>query len=378
MGVLKALAECGITISAFAGSSVGAVIAVFAALGYDFENSKNIFANVNLDLFSDLQLNITKDFAISKGERFYNWIKFCIEKKYYGDDYDENCNNPVLFKDLSKDVFVITCNINGCNSFVFSKYTTPDFEIAKAVKISTSLPGLFPPYKFDDKVLIDGDIMKSLPMWKTNPLLYPNDCRIIEFRLEGGKNWEYVKNSVEYINAVFATMSNFATEQIIEQYKCNDKFDYVKIDTEKILPVEFTLPQLERDNLVELGYETTKKYLTNDLLQKKKIILPYYAVILDNLIKIKYLLSDDKIDEAKIHLYELFVYLIDCQKYIDNFIYDEIVSFKNLFLGHLKKKFIFQQEMLKDKSKIEKSLEIIYNEVLERCIELQEYIDEFK
>jgi branched-chain amino acid transport system substrate-binding protein len=29
------LAECGITISAFAGSSVGAVIAVFAALGYD-------------------------------------------------------------------------------------------------------------------------------------------------------------------------------------------------------------------------------------------------------------------------------------------------------------------------------------------------------
>jgi hypothetical protein len=63
----------------------------------------------------------------------------------------------------------------------------------------------------------------------------------------------------------------------------------VKIDTEKILPVEFTLPQLERDNLVQLGYETTKKYLTNDLLQKKKIILPHYAVILDNLIKIKYL-----------------------------------------------------------------------------------------
>ena len=237
LGALRAMKELGIKIKAYAGSSVGAVFAAYAALDYEYNEFKELFDEVNFDLFRDVQLNLAKNFAISKGEHFLNWLRTCIEKKFYGEQYEKDKHQPVTFKDIDKDIFVITSNLNGCEPFIFSKYTTPDFEVAQAVRISTALPGLLEPFEYQEKVLIDGDMMKSWPMWRINDILCPEDCRIIEFRLEGAKFWPNVKNSVEYLNAVFATMSNFATDYIMQTYQPKDKFDYIKIDTDHILPV---------------------------------------------------------------------------------------------------------------------------------------------
>ena len=335
LGALRAMKEIGVQIKSFAGSSVGAVFAAYASLDYTYEEFEEIFKEVNFDLFRDVRLDITKKFAISKGEHFLDWIRTGIEKKFYGEKYEKGKNQPVTFKDIDKDFFVITTNINGCTPYVFSKYTTPDFEVAQAVRISTSLPGLLEPFEFEDNVLIDGDIMKSWPMWRICDILCPKDCRVIEFRLEGGKYWPDVKNSVEYLNAVFATMSNFATEYIMQTYQPKDKFDYIKIDTDHILPVQFTLPQSERDKLVEIGYATTIEYFKKTLPQKKKELLPRYTVILDHLIKIKNSLATDRVIKAKSQMCDLFIYLSEAKRYIDSAIYDSIVKFKDYFFSHI-------------------------------------------
>lgn len=377
LGSLQAMQEIGINIKAYAGSSVGAVFAAYAALDYTQEEYKTAFDEVNFDLFRDVRLDLAKKFAISKGEHFLEWIRAGIEKKYYGDLYSKNQNKPVTFKDIDKDLFVITSNINGCKPYIFSKYTTPDFEVAKAVHVSTSLPGLLAPFEYESNVLIDGDMMKSLPMWKVHELLCPKDCRIIEFRLEGGKYWHDVKNSVEYLNAVFATLSNFATDYIMETYQPKDKFDYVKINTEHILPVQFTLPKDEREALVKLGYETTKEYFTKTLLQKKKELLPRYTVILDHLIKIKNAVKTNKVLEAKSYLCDMFVYLCEAKRYIDTPVYENSVKLKNYFFSNIKESFFFKTPSLKDKRQIEFYINKLNDDVLERCMELQEYIREF-
>ena len=377
LGALRAMREIGINIKSFAGSSVGAVFAAYASLDYTFEEFEEIFKEVNFDLFRDVRLDLTKKFAISKGEHFLDWIRTGIEKKFYGDKYEKGKNKPVTFKDIDKDFFVITTNINGCNPYVFSKYTTPDFEVAQAVRISTSLPGLLEPFEFENNVLIDGDIMKSWPMWRICDILCPKDCRVIEFRLEGAKCWPDVKNSVEYLNAVFATMSNFATEYIMQTYQPKDKFDYIKIDTDHILPVQFTLPQAERDKLVEIGYYTTLEYLKKTLPQKKKELLPRYTVILDHLIKIKNALALNRILRAKSQVCDLFIYLCEAKRYIDSSIYDSAVNFKNYFFSHITESFFWKKTELKDAREVEFYLNNLYNDVLERCMELEDYIKEF-
>ena len=378
LGAMRAMKELNVKIKAYAGSSVGAVFAAFASLDYSYDEFKELFNEVNFDLFRDVQLNLAKNFAISKGEHFLNWLRTGIEKKYYGEQYQKGKNPPVTFKDIDKDFFVITSNINGCEPYIFSKYTTPDFEIAQAVRISTALPGLLEPFEYNGKVLIDGDMMKSWPMWRINDILCPEDCRIIEFRLEGAKFWPDVKNSVEYLNAVFATLSNFATEYIIQTYQPKDKFDYVKIDTDHILPVQFTLPQKERENLIELGYKTTIEYFKNTLLNKKKVILPYYTVILDHIIRIKNFVSLNKIFDAKSEICDLFVYLCEAKRYIDISVYDKLVLFKEKFWQNITESLFFRNKTLKDKKSIDDFISELNNDVLERCMELQSYIKEYE
>lgn len=374
LGAMNAMQELGVKIKAFAGSSVGAVFAAYASLDYTYEEFKEVFNEVNFDLFRDVQFNLAKNFAISKGEHFINWLRHGIEKKFYGDKYVKGKNPPVTFKDINKDFFVITSDINGCRPYIFSKYTTPDFEVAQAVRISTSLPGLLEPYEYDNHVLIDGDMMKSWPMWRVNDLLCPDDCRIIEFRLEGAKCWPNVKNSVEYLNAVFATLSNFATDYIMQTYQPKDKFDYIKIDTDHILPVQFTLPQAEREKLIDLGYKTTMEYFTKTLVQKKKTILPYYTVILDHLIKLKNYLVQKKITEAKAETCDLFVYLCDAKRYIDTPIYEGAVKFKNYFFNSITESMFLHHQKIKDSRQVDFYLNKLYDDVLERCMELEAYI----
>lgn len=377
LGALQAMKELNVQIKAFAGSSVGAVFAAFASLEYDYDEFKELFNEVNFDLFRDVQLNLAKNFAISKGEHFLNWIRAGVEKKYYGQDYQKGKNPPVTFKDIDRDFYVITTNINGCNPFIFSKYTTPDFEVAQAVRISTAMPGLLEPFEYNNNVLIDGDMMKSWPMWRVNELLCPKDCRIIEYRLEGGKFWPNVQNSVEYLNAVFATMSNFATEYIMQTYQPKDKFDYIKIDTDHILPVQFTLPQPEREKLIQLGYDTTMEYFKKTLVQKKKNILPYYTVILDHLIKIKNAIRTNRILRAKSQLCDLFIYLCEAKRIIDTTIYDSTLEFKDYFFSNIRESFFLKNTELKNLRHVEFYLNKLYDDVLERCIELENYLKEF-
>ncbi len=378
LGAMEAMRELDIELKAFAGSSVGAIFAAFASLEYTCEEFRDLFAEVNFDLFRDVKLNIAKSFAISKGEYFLDWIRAGIEKKYYGNAYDKGKNDPVTFKDIVKDFYVITTNINGCQPYVFSKYTTPDFEIAQALRISTALPGLLEPFNYDKNVLIDGDMMKSWPMWRICDLLCPDDCRVIEFRLEGGKCWPDVKNSVEYLNAVFATMSNFATDYIMQTYQPKDKFDYIKIDTDRILPVQFTLPQSEREKLIQLGYDTTMDYFKKDLLAKKKEILPQYKVILDHLIKTKNSLSCANVICAKSHICDLFIYLCESKRYIDTTVYDSIVKFKNYFFSNISESFFLHHLKVKDSRQVEFYLNNLCNDLIERCMEIEAYIKEFE
>lgn len=376
LGAMQAMQELGVKIKTFAGSSVGAVFAAFASLDYTCEEFKEVFNEVNFDLFRDVQFNLAKSFAISKGEHFLSWLRSAIEKKYYGEKYEKGKNLPVTFKDIEKDFFVITTDINGCKPYIFSKYTTPDFEIAQALRISTALPGLLEPFNYDNHLLIDGDIMKSWPMWRVNDLLCPEDCRIIEFRLEGAKCWPNVKNSVEYLNAVFATLSNFATDYIMETYQPKDKFDYIKIDTDHILPVQFTLPQVEREKLIDLGYKTTMEYFTKTLVKKKRTILPYYTVILDHLIKVKNYLTQKNIVDAKSQICDLFVYLCEAKRYIDIPIYNSAVKFKEYFFSSITESFFLHHTILKDQRQIDFYLNKLYDDVLERCMELEAYIKE--
>ena len=207
VGAIKAMDEVGINPVNIAGSSVGSIVAALWAVGYTYKEIKQVFMDVNFDLFKDIQFGLGPQFALSKGELFLDWIRELIEAKYYGKEYIKGKNRAVTFADIEKNLTVITTNISNFECQEFSKATTPDFEIATAIRISSSMPGLMKPFEYNNTLLVDGDLQKSMPMWKLSKNLLKDDERVLEFRLEGDYNGAD-KNALDYINTVYSCITS--------------------------------------------------------------------------------------------------------------------------------------------------------------------------
>lgn len=376
VGTLKALQEIGIIPHKIAGSSVGSIVATLFALGYNADEIKDIFMEVNFELFKDLQFGFGPQFALSKGEVFLDWIRDIIEKKHYGNKYKKGKNKAVTFKDLNKDLIVITTDLTNFTCKEFSKYTTPDYEVATAVRISCTMPGLMKPIEYENCVLVDGDLQKSMPMWKLSPNLEPKDERILEFRLEGD-TYSDGKSAIHFVNTLYSCITSICTNYIAELYGNNDEFDYLTINTGDVIVVDFNCPNEKREELIESGYKQTMDYFTKVLPLKKEKLLSSYVLLSRHLNKMQNYLSKNKIQKLKSTFGELYMDMCDNINDLDKTIVENINSFKKLLLKNIKYPALFGNVKLRDTAIIQENLDKLTLEISEKIFELEEYIVKF-
>ena len=376
VGAVKALEEIGIHPINLAGSSVGSIVAALIAVGYNTEELREIFLDVNFDLFRDFQFGLGPKFAISKGEVFLDWIRYLIEKKYYGQDYRKGKNKAVTFKDLDKNLFIITTDLSNFECKEFSKCETPDFEIATAVRISCGMPGLMKPVEYNNTLLVDGDLQKSVPMWKLSRNLVSEDERILEFRLEGDFEGSD-RNALDYVNTIYSCITAIATSFIAEMFGHKDKYDYVVINTGDVIVVDFNYPKEKREDLIASGYKQTMEYFTKTLPLKKENLLEKYYSVNKHLKRIQKFIDNRRIVKAKHALCEFFVELCDIRDYLDCTIVDKIKEFNVLFDKNIKHPPLFGKVKLKDEELVRNSLKSIIDAISDKIFELESYIVKF-
>ena len=271
IGTIKAFEDFGIESDTLGGSSVGSIFAALLAVGYKADELKAIFSKVNFNLFKDISLGLGPIFAFSKGEVFLDWIRELIEKKFYGEDYKKGSNRAVTFNDIEKDLVVITTDLANFKCKEFSRYETPDYEIASAIRISCCMPGLMKPIEYNNTLLVDGDLQKSWPMWKLSKTLQNSEDRILELRLEGYYEGNDI-SGIDYANAVYSCMTAMSTSFVTDIYGNKDKFDYIVLNTGDIVIVDFNIGEDKRNELIESGYKQTMDYFLKTLPQKKNEI----------------------------------------------------------------------------------------------------------
>lgn len=373
VGIVKALEELKINPQTIAGSSVGAIFAGLFSLGYNAEELKEIFMQVNFELFKDIHFGFGKDFAISKGEIFLEWLRELIEKKYYGENYKKEGNEPVTFADIDKNLVVITTDLTNFKYKEFSKFETPDFEVAYAIRISATMPGLMKPVENEGIMLVDGDLQKSLPLWKLSENLCLEDERILEFRLEGDYQGKDL-NAIDFINTVYTCVNSIATDFIINTYGDRDKFDYIKINTGSVVIVNFNIPEEKRQELMNAGYLQTIDYFKNLLPAKKKTILKHYKGIFKHLSQIKKYISANKIRNARDEMGVLYMEMSPSKKYIDKKYYNMIDLFKNNFLSNITPASFFGIFNLREPKLIQTQINFVVDAFEEKILELESYI----
>jgi predicted acylesterase/phospholipase RssA len=113
--------------------------------------------------------------------------------------------NPT-FKQLKKKLIVSACCINTQKTEYFSVDTHPDMYAIDAVCMSISIPVVFSPYTWNNKLYIDGGTIEKVPL---GPFLHKDPSEVIIVCMNSVRNYKNeIKGVQDFIMACYDTYVN--------------------------------------------------------------------------------------------------------------------------------------------------------------------------
>lgn len=247
VGVLTALRDMELDYQHIVGVSGGSVVAALAASGKSLEHMRNLFRSVDFRQFRGHSLvNLILRGGLSTGRRFEHWL-------------DEELEGA-RFRDLGVNLHVVATDVRSGEAVVFSRDTTPDLLVARAVLYSISIPLVFPFHHYGDHVLVDGSILAEEGLtrdWAGDRT--PVVCfRLRDKRVAASHPSRRILPVADYMFMLMRTfMSTISREYLTDALWLNT----VLIETEGMSPLEFNMTPEQKNALFQAGYQTTRAFL---------------------------------------------------------------------------------------------------------------------
>ena len=152
IGALKTRESSLADVKEISGSSAGAILALFLAVGM----------SVDEILDTSLSLNIPNFVKIRIGS-FFNKFGFVdmgpIRKKLV-----EICGRDPTFKEIDMKIYISAFCMNTSETVYFSKDTHPDMKVIDAVCMSMAVPFIFACGKYNGETYVDGGMKEEYPL----------------------------------------------------------------------------------------------------------------------------------------------------------------------------------------------------------------------
>lgn len=171
IGVLKVLESEGIKLDYIAGTSIGSFIGGLYALWEDIEKIEKFVLSLDFDKYylsprEDIRLQsidettfITFYSEISKGKIGMELLKGLMDGKIMRDEIDRLTNRASFEYDLKIPFKVVATDL-----ITGEKVVIDQGRISNAIAASMSIPGMSIPFKFEDKMLVDGGLIDPVPV----------------------------------------------------------------------------------------------------------------------------------------------------------------------------------------------------------------------
>ena len=253
-GALKALEENGIKISAIGGTSAGALIASLYALGYS-----PYYIYILFKRYAKQIAEVSSGPIISGiGNYMFN-RKIAITGLKTGESIEKAYNGLALKKeikvirDIKNMALVITAvDVNEAKEYIFtnkvpkdvedkSQYIT-DISIGRAVRASSSFPGVFSPCKFKKHIFCDGGVLDTVPVTEVKKQGV-DKVIAINFKADDIND---ESNIMDLAMRTLDIMGNKISEESLEK---SDLILTVKTDKTGLLDIE------KLDKCYEYGYQ---------------------------------------------------------------------------------------------------------------------------
>jgi NTE family protein len=147
IGFLQILDENNIKVDAIAGTSMGSMIGALYCAGYSGKEIEEI---------------AVKKIHIRQFATDFNALNFLYKGLFSGNKIEKTMNKLLKdksFEDLDKSFKAVTVDILKSEQFIYDSGS-----VASGVRASISIPGIFTPIKYEDKVLVDGGLLNNNPI----------------------------------------------------------------------------------------------------------------------------------------------------------------------------------------------------------------------
>ncbi|WP_078413735.1 patatin-like phospholipase family protein [Priestia abyssalis] len=271
IGALQAIEEKGFVFRRLAGTSAGAIISAFIMAGY---TSRDIFEMMNeleLEHLLDerrtiLPAGLTKwlclywRLGLYKGEKLEKWVEVKLKDRgiYTFADLPPHSLRIVASDLTNGKILVLPDDLPNYG-------ISPErFSVAKAVRMSCSLPYFFEPVKLkslgETIVVVDGGVLSNFPIWLFDHETRPKVRPVLGVKLspkEEEQEKNEIKNAIDLFGALFETMKDaHDARHISKRHEKNIIFLPVK----QVVLTEFQLSDETKLELIRLGKEETYKF----------------------------------------------------------------------------------------------------------------------
>lgn len=229
VGVLKALEELKVNITAISGTSAGAIVASLYAFGKSPKEIEKIVLGFEWKNLSSLTIS---KYGVLSNDKIGEMIKHNIGNK--------------KFKDANIPLFIVATDITNGKKVVLNKGSVSD-----AVMASTCVPGIFIPVEIGGKFLVDGGIVENIPL---SCLKNKDIDFLIGVDLISEQSYKKPNNVIEVLYNSF----NFLVKTN-KKIQTKDADLLIKPDLSNFNAIDM----YQIKDLIQKGYEDTKKIIKN-------------------------------------------------------------------------------------------------------------------
>lgn len=248
LGAINCLYRNNVKIESISACSMGTVIGALIASGIEIK---------------ELEERIIRfDFSILKTKKLFSLFRILFPPfaTYNMPDYEKIMQN-LLGEDLTLSQLKIpfsalALDIKQKRFLVYSTKTHPEMKISEVVKIATSIPFMYAPYKLERRLLVDAAVATESPIWMA--VNQKGNYPIVVLKVAKKLNMNHKKSFAGYLTNLISVSAEshdyFAASQISRNIDIN-------INCENVEQVDFNITGEQIENLILQGESAAEQQL---------------------------------------------------------------------------------------------------------------------
>lgn len=224
IGVLRGLAELGISVDYVAGTSSGSIIGALFAAGSSAAQLGELARGTG---WRDLSQLLVPRRSLLSNERLEKLLDELLDRR--------------AIQELPLPFAAVCTDLNTAGKVVLR-----EGQVARAVRASCSIPGIFPPVEWQQRLLVDGGLVENVPVETVRAMGAQRVIAVDLYASAAGNN---------QIDGILGVLAR--SFEIMQRQQSQAQFYSADVSIAPKMAGESLIDLHQSDHYIQLGYEAT-------------------------------------------------------------------------------------------------------------------------